>query len=731
MALVGWIWLVYTLVDMGPRVLVHPALAPAALLLGGVLALGCNRHSATWAAVFLIFGMATTSMAASWFSFSSLAPYAFSLVASVAGLLVNPAAGLLTAVPCVLLVAIAGRYGVAGPAPMEQIVQPAVLVCLTGLLSFLSARNLHHAVRWAWENAGLARRRLEEARDRQEVLNRTLRSLDEMYALLQQAHHGEAVARERAERSERHRAQFAANVSHELRTPLNLIIGFSELMHSAPEVYGEFPWPAALRSDVNEIYRNACHLSHLIDDILDLAQMDAMRMPLREEDVDLVDLVREVVTSTAGLARARDLSLEMQVLPALNPGLERSGGAVEEASLSRVHLDPTRIRQVLLNLIANACRFTERGSVVVSLELEGNEAHVRIADTGIGMTPEQLSRVFQEFEQADGSLRRPYGGTGLGLAISKRFVELHNGRMWAESELGVGSTFHFTLPVSAAGRTSGFVHMPGSPVGGQRAQSRTVVLQGPADSGLRLLSRYIGDYRFVPSRNPEETLALVRKEHPWAVLVAAVSPSEGEALASRLAKSYPQFSVPVFSYSMGAAALSCLPANVEWLPKPMQRKALLATLARVAPEARDLLIVDDDPAAVHLLVGMMRSADRGYVPREAYSGREAMEAIAANPPDALLLDLIMPDMDGLQVVECLRCDPTLADMPVLMISASDVSVLHTEVEVPQVSALTLLKSHDLKTQEWLNCVKAFLGAVAPRYVSDLGSSEWHPAEQSD
>ncbi len=714
-ALIGWAWLVYTLVDMGPQVVLPVAIAPAVLFIGGVLALDLNRRSITAATLLLVCSLAIASFSMSWLSFASLGPYSFSLVVSIIGLLLSPAAGLLSAVPCAALIVVAGNFGARGPLPAQQIIQPVVLVCLTALLSCLSASNLYQAMRWAWENADVARQRLEEARDRQQVLNRTLRSLDEMYALVLRARREEAAARRQAEEGQALKGQFAANVSHELRTPLNAIIGFSELMHTAPEVYGDFPWPGALRSDVNEIYRNARHLQSLIDDILDLSQVDAMRMPLAEEEVQIGNLIRDAVSAASGLVRGRDVRLEVQVEP----------------DLPTLWVDITRIRQVLLNLLSNAGRFTEHGAITVSASREDHVIHVRVADTGIGMSPEQLSRAFKEFEQADGSLRRRYGGTGLGLAISKRFVELHGGRIWAESALGVGSTFHFTLPVSSAGRLAALTHTPERTAGASQAlQVKTVILQGSSDSGLRLLDRYISGYHFVPSANTEETLTLVAKEHPWAVLVAAETPDEVEQVAHRLADLHPTLSLPVLSYRKDVSGLSQLPGHIQWLSKPVQRKALLTTLARMVPAGRNLLLVDDDPAEVQLLARMLRSAEKEYLIREAYGGREALEAIAASPPDAMLLDLMMPGMSGLQVIEQLQARPDLAALPILMVTAGDVSAHETPIDVPNVSGLGLVKSDGLKTQEWLVCIRGLLDAVSPRYVDAPDISESQPAGRS-
>ena len=713
--LAGWVWLAYTLVRMGGDLIIAPAIAPAALLLGGALALGRYQRSTTVATSVLLCGLATAVFAASWLSFAGPSPYTFVLVVAVTGLLLRPATGLVSALPCTLLIVVAGRYGMAGAVAWPEIMQPVSLVALTAAITFLAARNLYHALDWAWENAILARQRLEEARDRQEVLNRTLHSLDDMYELLQRARREEAIARQEAEEGQRLKSRFASTVSHELRTPLNAIIGFSELMHTAPEIYGDFAWPATLRSDANEIYRNALHLQRLIDDILDLAQIDAMRMQLMEEETDIANLIRETVAAAAGLVRNKDVRLDVALPDQLPP----------------MYVDATRIRQVLLTLLSNACRFTESGRVAVQAASDDGALHIMVADTGIGMTPQQLQRVFREFEQADGSLRRRYGGTGLGLAISKRFVEMHGGRIWAESELGVGTTVHVTLPISRSPGTGSMMETTRADTHTvEEAAAKTVVLQGGPASGLRLLARYVHGYHFVPSANAGQTVDLVTSSHPWAVVIASETVADAETVASKIRESNPALAVPVLSYAIDSADIDPLPPGVEWFTKPVKRTDLLAALKRVAPHGQHVLVVDDNPTDVQLLAGMLRSADRRYVVREAFSGSEALQMLATNPPDAMLLDLIMPDLSGLQVVEWLRANPALASLPVLMVSAGDVSVQHGPLHAPLVQRLTLVKSGGLKTQEWLASVKALLDAVTPRYVADGDTSESYPASQT-
>src|SRR5581483_2122963 len=221
------------------------------------------------------------------------------------------------------------------------------------------------------------------------------------------------------------KAEFAANISHELRTPLNLIIGFSEILMSVPHGAGGRELSPSSRADVDVIYRNAKHLSNLIDDVLDLSQIDVGRMGLTKERADLRGIAAEAVTAIARLYEVRDLTLANEVPSDLPP----------------VYVDRTRIRQVLINLLNNAARLTPSGGTTIRARVEENSVVVVVADTGVGIAPEDIPKVFEEFRQLDGTTRRAHDGSGLGLAICRRFVEMHGVAIWAESRPGTGTSF--------------------------------------------------------------------------------------------------------------------------------------------------------------------------------------------------------------------------------------------------------------------------------------------------
>ncbi|MCP4534139.1 MAG: HAMP domain-containing histidine kinase, partial [Delftia sp.] len=233
-----------------------------------------------------------------------------------------------------------------------------------------------------------------------------------------------------AEEARRAKEEFVANVSHELRTPLNMIIGFSEIITESPQVYGA-SLPPALLADIGAIQRNSRHLSRLVDDVLDLSQIEAGRMALNKEWASLPDIIGAATLAVRPLFESKGFYLETDIPPDLPP----------------VFCDSTRVRQVLINLLSNAGRFTERGGVRVRIERAENEIVISVSDTGPGIGVEAQQKLFEPFQQLDSSIRRRHDGSGLGLSISKRFVEMHVGKMWIESQVGVGATIYFSLPL--------------------------------------------------------------------------------------------------------------------------------------------------------------------------------------------------------------------------------------------------------------------------------------------
>ena len=297
---------------------------------------------------------------------------------------------------------------------------------------------------WSLFNFNLARKNLDEAREQRLELKETQEDLVKANQELARLANRLKVLQRIAEEARQAKAEFVANVSHELRTPLNMIIGFTEVISKSPHVYGS-RLPTSLMTDIAAIQRNSQHLLNLVNDVLDLSQVEAGRMALSREWASIGEIVAEATSVVKGLFESKKLYLESCLPP----------------NLPAIYCDRTRIRQVIINILSNAGRFTEIGGVKVEAGLENDTVVLNVTDTGPGIKKEDQARLFEPFQQLDGSIRRQYGGSGLGLAISKQFVEMHGGTMWLESTPGTGTTLASACPLLSLAQTITKPTLPG------------------------------------------------------------------------------------------------------------------------------------------------------------------------------------------------------------------------------------------------------------------------------
>jgi signal transduction histidine kinase/CheY-like chemotaxis protein len=544
------------------------------------------------------------------------------------------------------------------PIVLSEIVLRTATIALSGVASWLSVRNLHTALAWVWDGYERARHNEEMARERQAELRRALKALDEATHRLERTNYMLALARDRAEEARRLKQEFVQNISHELRTPLNLIVGFTELMAQSPEHYGEHV-PSAYLRDLTIVYRNACHLQNLVNDVLDLARIEAAKMSMVPEEIDPASLVGEAVETARSLVEARGLVMKTEVEP----------------GLPVLWVDPVRIRQVLFNLLNNAARFTERGSVTVGARLDGEQMLFYVADTGVGISPEDISHIFEEFRQADGSTRRRYGGAGLGLAISRRFVELHGGSIWVESEKDKGSTFYFALPTEKANLVTGSQDRPLqiARADDHRASEEPILLAITSSSlAAGLLTRYVRGCRTVVVPDLEQAERIARELMPQAVVVDGGCDQFDVAELGTLGQSW---GLPRSSF------LVCPLPNEQpqrreldvdgYLIKPVSRQSLWDVLRQFGQNVDRILVVDDDRDFVVMMSRMLDSPVRRYQVSGAYTGREGLDMLRRYQPDLVLLDLVLPDVHGFQVLERIRSTPGGRHIPVIIVSAQD------------------------------------------------------------
>ena len=596
------------------------------------------------------------------------------------------AAALLNSVPLCVLRPVGGTLFVA-----------LALLWLTAALEWLSSRGLYTALQWAWNSQQRASQLLEQLRDRQGKLNQTLAALTEATRRLHRTGHELAVARRRAEEARQMKEQFAANISHELRTPLNLILGFSEMMYLTPDVYGDMRWPTTLRRDVRQIYQSSRQLLDLINDVLDLARIDAAQMPVQREQCDLAAIIDEAVGTTRDLLRGRDLELRT-ILP---------------DALPTRFVDRTRIRQVLLNLLNNAARFTERGTITVSVQVNDREVVTSVADTGPGIPPEEIDRVFGEFHQVDMSLRRRREGAGLGLAISKRFVELHGGRIWVESQLGRGSTFHFSLPKTGQAAT-GHLLPERAPEPGANPDQPTVVVVDQDPAVGTVLGRYLRKFQVLQAADVAQATATVAERHPRALIVNAPPGAQVWPELQQAMRALPP-KVPVLLCSLPSQSWLALEANARGcLAKPLTREELLGALQQIR-SAQDVLVVDDDRGFVQLVVRILEASGAGYRVRWAYEGAEALSAMRERRPDVVLLDLIMPGTDGFQVLQALDADEELRSIAVLIVTATSYG---QDALARHGSVIALGRAKAFGASEVISHLQALLDGLEPEYPAD-------------
>ncbi len=459
-------------------------------------------------------------------------------------------------------------------------------------------------------------------------------------------------ARKASEAANQAKSQFLASMSHELRTPLNAIIGYSEMLEEEAEERGHDEYIP----DLKKIRAAGRHLLELINDVLDLSKIEAGRLELYLETFDLETTIRDVATTIEPLVAKNNNTLVVQT----------------SADLGSMYSDVTRLRQVLLNLLSNACKFTDHGTITLGVERDGTDVLLRVRDSGIGMTQDEIGRLFEPFSQADASTSRKYGGTGLGLAITRRFCQLMGGSISVESEPGAGSIFTIRLPVNAA-PTQEDGSQEGAPVT-QETDTKGTVLVIDDDPSARDLTRRIltkEGYDILEAADGETGLRIAGERFPDLITLDVLMPGlDGWAVLSRLKADPDLATIPVVLLSvvedrnMGFAL-----GATEYLTKPIDRKRLVTILKAHAPHDADapVLVVEDDEPTRTLLRRALEKEGRTVM--EAENGRVALDRVAEQRPSLILLDLMMPEVDGFEFLDTLREDPDRRGIPVIVITA--------------------------------------------------------------
>jgi PAS domain S-box-containing protein len=468
-------------------------------------------------------------------------------------------------------------------------------------------------------------------------------------------------AMEQAEEATRAKSQFLANMSHELRTPLNAVIGITEMLEEDAEDLGQEDFIDPLR----RIRGAGNHLLQLINEILDLSKIEAGRLELHYEDIDVKALIDEIAMTAQPLADKNSNRLEIRC----------------PDDIGEMRSDMTRVRQVLLNLMSNACKFTDKGEVSLTVaRVKGDDDALTftVKDSGIGMSREQVAKLFQEFSQADSSTTRKYGGTGLGLAICRRLCRLMGGDVTVESTQGVGSTFTARLPrqpleAAKAPRATAQPSTPTVPDAGRRGSSKVLVIDDE-ETVRDLMRRFLAREGFdvVTAKDGHEGLEFARQLRPALITLDVLMPElDGWSVLQALKEDPELAQIPVLmltivdekhkGYALGAT---------DYMTKPFDRDRLRAILARYGTAGgKRILVVDDDAEHRRRLSQVL--VGEGWQVSEAENGRVGLERLAESSPDLIVLDLIMPEMDGFEFLSRLRSDDALRDVPVVVITAAD------------------------------------------------------------
>ena len=482
---------------------------------------------------------------------------------------------------------------------------------------------------------------------------------------LQRAKEDAEIAKEQADAANLAKSQFLANMSHELRTPLNAVIMYSELLQEEAEdrhVDGFIP-------DLDRIRGAGRHLLALVNGVLDLSKIEAGKMDLYLETFEVGSMVREVAATVEPLVQKASNRLEIDVPP----------------ETDSMHADLTKVRQILFNLLSNACKFTEHGTVRLEARRRTENGtdwlDFRVIDTGIGMTPEQLGKLFQPFTQADASTTRKYGGTGLGLAISKRFCEMMGGSLEVTSEPGKGTTFALKLParVTAPVKPEPALQPATPPELGPAPSVPTVLIVDDEPAVRDLMARFIrsegSGVRAVTAADGQEGLSLARKFHPDLIFLDVLMPKmDGWAVLTALKADASLADIPVVMLTiMNETEMGYVLGASEYLTKPIDRERLTAVLGKYRPaHAGDVvLLVEDDPATRDVLHRTL--ARQKWSVAEAENGRVALERLTDQKPTLILLDLMMPEMDGFEFIEQLRANEAWRELPVVVLTSKDLT----------------------------------------------------------
>ncbi|MEA5463422.1 ATP-binding response regulator [Leptothoe sp. PORK10 BA2] len=555
----------------------------------------------------------------------------------------------------------------------------------------------------------------KQAEEQLMELNRDLDSrVQDRTTKLMKAMEEAEEARVKAEDANRSKSEFLANMSHELRTPLNAIIGYSEMLEEEATDLGEEDFVP----DLQKIQGAGKHLLGLINSVLDLSKIEAGRMELFLEDFSIQEMIRDIAGTIAPVAQKNNNHLSIFC----------------PQDVGNLKADQTKLRQSLFNLLSNACKFTEDGNITLTVEqiptvdsstYDGPWFRFIVSDTGIGMKDDQIEKIFDAFTQADASTTRKYGGTGLGLAITKQFINMMGGDITVESVQGQGTTFALIIPqtVQVANPKSKTFFAPALaaesslPESGSSsnhsASKQTILVIDDDDDAREILRRSLDEagYNVVCASSGEQGLALAGEILPDAITLDVMMPQMDGWSVLRQLKEMPVVSeIPVILLSMiDDRPMGHSLGAVDYLTKPIDRKRLISVLEThlSGQPSPTILVVEDDVNAREIMGRFLQRQD--WTVELASNGREALQFLDKNQPHLIVLDLMMPEMDGFEFIQVLRQNSEWRDIPVIVLTAKALTISDQQ----QLEGVArVYQKADLNRQELLNELQAVVLAKA-------------------
>lgn len=524
-------------------------------------------------------------------------------------------------------------------------------------------RPFQQALTNLWEKYEEAQQALRNVRESRVALHQALENLLQANRQLDLLNERLAAMRRQTEAAQQAKLAFVANVSHEFRTPLNLITGLISLALAKTELYGD-RLPPPLLEDLSIVHRNCEHLTNMVSDVLDLSQGEAGHFGLHKAWINLGAEIDSAVAMVRPFAERKGLSLT----------------ASRPADLPLVLCDRTRLRQVLLNLLSNAARYTEAGGITLQVGRQLRYLLVTIADSGPGIAEADLNRLFEPFYRgvaADGRIQ----GSGLGLSISKQLIELHDGQLWAESTVGIGSTFCFKLPIAPPpppeSKPDRWIdpdwiwrsRLARTRIPALHYQARLVVYDQTGEL-LPLLARNAQAVEVIESLTLPDALREAQQTPPHALVINAETPATLAALVQQAQSGLVDTPIIGCAFPSTEAAVRTLGA-LAFLSKPVTRSDLQRALTLTARMVQRILLIDDDPDFQQMLTRMLHTLDETLAIQSVTSGDAGLALMASWHPDLVLLDIKLSPVDGWQVLQRKAQEPALHAIPTIILSAQD------------------------------------------------------------